>query len=264
MHIHMNVSCTLWYLFFQCFVAAKFFCFQFTFCVLIRTFCLCYKYTFLWIMNTTMYIYISTSRARDVCGEKSLHIYTKIANFFLSLSHSLSRSLDIFCWLPICFLRGDNNNTNAAKAIAKQQKHKRKKKVTTTQLGLLRLCCFSPQPLKFFISLFVRFVLFPCLGVAFGAFCVAGRNGDAIQTCSYIHTYVHTYVHAWYLCLYVCLSICKRVHFYTDFNFFSIHAFRTYTVFAKFATHTTQGDSETLDHANRNGMALRSVKGAVG
>lgn len=99
-----------------------------------------------------------------------------------------------------------------------QYKNKKQEKVTTTQFGLLTLCCcsaaFLPIPLPlcltFLISLLiviVRFALFSCLGVAFVAFCVAGRNGDAVNECTLVHMYIHSYVH---LYMNVCSYICKH------------------------------------------------------
>lgn len=99
-----------------------------------------------------------------------------------------------------------------------QYKNKKQEKVTTTQFGLLTLCCCSaaslsiplPLCLTFLISLLiviVRFALFSCLGVAFVAFCVAGRNGDAVNECTLVHTYVHTSIHMLYMNIHECTYI---------------------------------------------------------
>lgn len=95
-----------------------------------------------------------------------------------------------------------------------QYKNKKQEKVTTTQFGLLTLCCCSaaslsiplPLCLTFLISLLiviVRFALFSCLGVAFVAFCVAGRNGDAVNECTLVHMYIHSYVVYEYTWMYI-------------------------------------------------------------
>lgn len=97
-----------------------------------------------------------------------------------------------------------------------EYENKKQEKVTTTQFGLLTLCCCSaasltlPLCLTFLISLLVivRFTLFSSFGVAFVAFCVAGRNGDAMNECILVHMYIHPFICCIWIYVYNYICIC--------------------------------------------------------
>lgn len=141
--------------------------------------------------------------------------FAKIANFFLSF------------FFFVDYLLSTRQQQQQRQQLS-QYKNKKQEKVTTTQFGLLTLCCCSaaslPIPLPLcltflisFLIVIVRFALFSCLGVAFVAFCVAGRNGDAVNECTLVHTYVHPFI--------CCIWIYMNVHTYICKHFRVLHEY---------------------------------------